>query len=159
MSRLFWVNRTKTGFGVEWSLFAGGYAAVARWKVRLMQRLFVQKFFTKPTVGASIKLEREFIVRFEFGTDNTPRTSFLDLNLWNSYEARWVYLVFKVWPEISMVIAFNLGWRLTMESRKFLQSLADSKMRDMMQTNKVAAANKKGGVDPWQAQGHKLKVV
>lgn len=126
---------------VEWNVMRGGYLHLGKFNWT-----FLHRFATK---GASMfGQQKEFIMRGQIALDTEPRFSWITIELMNPFEARLAYVWIKVWPGKNLKLVLNLGWRLTMESKRILQNqVADQERRRLkeMKRNMMAVQNNGGG--------------
>lgn len=118
---------------VEWQVMRGGYMNLGRNNWTFLHRLFTKG-------QAFLGNEKEFIIRGQLALDFEPRFSWVTFEFINPFEARLIYIWVKVWPGRNLRLVFNLGWRLTLESKKYLQNqIAEQERRGMKEIRKQAA--------------------
>src|SRR3990167_1587654 len=131
MSQFFVINRRQKekGFeiGAEWYIPRGGYS------VLYFERFQIGKFsFSFPTAltfshrfayrgNAGAGEEKQFFLRFKFDLAFEARANWFTLEAVNPYEARWFYVMVKLWKTRNLKVVFNFGWALTLASRKVLE--------------------------------------
>lgn len=123
-----------TILNTEWSLFKGGFLHIGQ-----MNWVFAQCF--AKCGQAFLGTEKDFIFRAEFALDHERKFSIFTLELVNLFEARWVYLWFRVWPGHNLKFVFNFGWRLTRASREYIERQAMEQMRRMERKMEQVQAN------------------
>lgn len=100
----------------NWTKMGGGYFLAGPARESIGIRLFHR--FKKWGV-AMVGEEREFIVRGEASLSIEPVRSWFMMQVMDLDEACPLYLWIRLWGRWSLKIVFNLGARLTKESRGF----------------------------------------
>ena len=128
-------------FNMEWRINNGGYVYVGKnnWT-------FAHSFYV--TGNPALGEQRQFLFRGQVSLDNEPRQSFLTFEFWNPFEARIIYFWMKVWPGKNFKIVLNLGWRLTLDSQRYLKNRIAEIQRIRVQAAKVQEdlIQKNGGI-------------
>lgn len=119
---------------VEWRFNRGGYLYLSGRNCTFAHRLAGRGV-------AALGTEQEFILRAQVALDAEPRFSWLTLELLNFHEARIFYFWLKVWPKKNLKIVFNVGWRMTLESQKFIRNKVAVMERRNAQTMKDVKLN------------------
>lgn len=106
-------KKKNTIINCEWDLLGGGFLHIGK-----MNWIVAWRFAKKG--AAFLGQEKEFLGRVEFAVDHEPKFSWFTLEMVNPFEARWLYLWFRIWPGHNLKLVINLGWRLTRASRDYL---------------------------------------
>ncbi len=129
-----WHKKKNTIVNTEWNFFRGGFLHLGH-----MNWIIAQSFAKR---GQSfLGTEQDFIARLEFALDHENKFSWFTLELVNLFEARWLYLWFRVWPGHNLRLVINLGWRLTRASRDHLERQVIEHERRTMQSMRRAQQN------------------
>lgn len=107
-------NKKNTIINTEWNLFRGGFLHIGH-----MNWVMAQCFARSGQ--AFLGTEKDFVFRVEYALDHENKFSWFTLELVNFFEARWLYLWFRIWPGHNLKLVINLGWRLTRASRDYLE--------------------------------------
>lgn len=89
--------------------------------------------------------QKEALIRAQVAIDPEPRYSWLTFEVFNFFEARVFYLIFTIWPDHHLKLVFNVGVRLSKESREYLtrRNLENERVR-LMQAKREADRVSKG---------------
>lgn len=112
--RLFEVYKEKNSISFEWNWPNGGYMYLG---LNNFTFAWCLRRWGSPMLGS----QKEFIFRTQVAIDPEPRFSLFTFEAFNLFEARIFYLICTIWPNHHLKLVFNLGVRLTKESREYLQ--------------------------------------
>src|SRR5574343_51519 len=132
-------NKPNTFINMEWQIMKGGYVHIGK-----MSWVFLHRFFVIGNPG--LGNEKEFIFRMELAMDTEPKFSLFTLEAVNLYEARWLYAWFKLWKNYTIRFVFNLGFRLTRNSRDFIHRQALIEERRIVDKLKIIGGRKNGTI-------------
>lgn len=99
---------------LEWYIPRGGYLYWTWTNFTISHRFYVSG---NPALGK----EKHFLGRFQVALEKQPRFSFFTLELINPFEARWFYIVFKLWKDWNLRIVFNFGLSLSLNSKRMIE--------------------------------------
>ena len=149
-------NKEKgTEIGAEWYFNSGGYAVCYWEKFKRISFPTAMTFCHRFAVSGNHLegKEREFIFRFQYDYALDAKSSILDIQIVNPYEARWFSLWLKVTPIRCLKIIFNFGWRLSKRSRDVMRTkIAEELVRERKTKIEVPNYLKNGEIKQWHNQ-------